>query len=151
MERGGLVIDRTPKGTPTSVEETPDPSVPAPDATRVIEHDPIFTCPGDDMSFRDTSLVNILKSPEGKSYYEAEGTSYEYNDRDLAWKTRQQVCIRKVSSGPRDPTTGKRGTIEVHYSSATVWIGYDFESFHGPVGNDGSRCFVYMDGHADSS
>jgi prepilin-type N-terminal cleavage/methylation domain-containing protein len=150
IERGGLIVDRTPTGTPTSVEETSDPNVPAPGATRVIERDPIFRCPGDDISFRDDSLVKISKSPEGQSYYEAEGTSYEYNDRDLAWKTRQQVCIRKVP-GPRDPATGKRGTIEVHYSSGTVWIAYDFEPFHGPPGDDGSRCFVYMDGHADSS
>lgn len=151
MERGGLVIDRTPVNTPTSVDPMPDPSVPAPGVKRELERDPVFTCPADDRSFRDDSLVKIMKAPEGISYYDAEGTSYEYNDRDLAWKTRQQVCIRKVSAGDRDPTTGQRGTVEVHYSSATVWIAYDFEPFHGTPGNDGSRCFVYMDGHADSS
>ncbi|MEX0677862.1 MAG: DUF1559 domain-containing protein [Pirellulales bacterium] len=137
IERGGLNVDRTPVTTPTSV--TPDPMVPAPDKMRVIEADPVFSCPGDDMAYRDASLLKITKPPEGKSYYEAEGTSYEYNDRDLAWKTRQQVVIYM------------RHGVEVHRSSATVWIAYDFEPFHGPSGEDGSRCFVYMDGHADSS
>jgi prepilin-type N-terminal cleavage/methylation domain-containing protein len=139
VERNALAVDRTPVSTPTSVDPMPDPMVPAPGATRVIEHDPIFRCPGDDMVYRDESLQKISKPPEGKSYYEAEGTSYEYNDRDLAWKTRQQVVIYM------------RGGVEVHRSSATVWIAYDFEPFHGPTGQDGSRCFVYLDGHADSS
>lgn len=147
-ERGQLTIDRTPVATPTAVAT--DPTAPAPPpATRVIEHDPIFRCPADDMSYRDDSLVKIGKSSEALSYFDAEGTSYEYNDRDLAWKTRQQVCIRKVPR--RDPTTGNIVTVEVHYSSGTVWIGYDFEPFHGPSGDDGSRCYIYMDGHADSS
>jgi hypothetical protein len=139
VERNALVVDRTPVSTPTSVDPMPDPMVPAPGTTRVIERDPIFLCPGDDMVYRDESLAKISKPPEGKSYYEAEGTSYEYNDRDLAWKTRQQVVIYM------------RNGMEVHRSSATVWIAYDFEPFHGPSGQDGSRCFVYLDGHADSS
>jgi prepilin-type N-terminal cleavage/methylation domain-containing protein len=137
VERAFLAVDRTAVATPTSVD--PDPTVPAPNTNRVIESDPLFRCPGDDMAYRDESLIKISKPPEGKSYYEAEGTSYEYNDRDLAWKTRQQVVIYT------------RNGVEVYRSSATVWIAYDFEPFHGPSGQDGSRCFVYMDGHADSS
>ncbi len=137
VERAHLSVDRTAVTTPTSVDS--DPMVTAPGAKRVIESDPIFRCPGDDMAYRDESLIKITKPPEAKSYYDAEGTSYEYNDRDLAWKTRQQVVIYM-----------RRG-VEVHRSSATVWIAYDFEPFHGPPGQDGSRCFVYMDGHADSS
>lgn len=137
VERGNLIVDRTAVSTPTSV--APDPDVTAPEAERVIESDPIFRCPGDDMAYRDESLMKITKPTEGQSYYEAEGTSYEYNDRDLAWKTRQSVVIYT------------RHGVEVHRSSATVWVAYDFESFHGPVGQDGSRCFIYMDGHADSS
>jgi prepilin-type N-terminal cleavage/methylation domain-containing protein len=138
IERKGLLIDRTPMTTPTTVDPMPDPMI-SPGKTRVIEHDPIFICPADDMAFRDSSLLKISKPAEAKSYYEAEGTSYEYNTPDLAWKTRQQVVIQR------------RGGVEVHRSSATVWISYDFEPFHGPPGDDGSRCYVYMDGHADSS
>jgi prepilin-type processing-associated H-X9-DG protein len=31
-----------------------------------------------------------------------------------------------------------------------VWIVNDFESFHGPEGEDGSRNFLYLDGHVDA-
>jgi prepilin-type N-terminal cleavage/methylation domain-containing protein len=137
IERGALTVDRTPTKTPTAT--APDPMLTAPGAKRTLEHDPAFRCPGDDMAFRDASLLKITKPSEGISYYDAEGLSYEYNDRDLAWKTRQQVVIQK------------RGGVEVQRSSSTIWIGYDFEPFHGPPGDDGSRCFVYMDGHCDSS
>ncbi len=145
IERGALIVDRTPVNTPTKVNDPNDPNYdptappPAPGATRSLESDPIFRCPSDDQVYRDESLVEIGKPAEAFSYYEAEGTSYEYNDRDLAGKTRPQVC------------TYMRHGVEVHRSSATVWIAYDFEAFHGPEGQNGSRCFVYMDGHADSS
>ena len=35
-------------------------------------------------------------------------------------------------------------------SSTAVWIVYDFEPFHGPEGEDGSRNFLYLDGHVDA-
>jgi prepilin-type N-terminal cleavage/methylation domain-containing protein len=150
IERGALNVDRTEVNTPTAAPAsddpyTPDPGLPppmgpvAPGAKRQLERDPVFACPADDQVFRDASLEKISKPAESMSYYDAEGLSYEYNSRDLAWKTRQQVCIRRRSNGT-----------EVHRSSSTVWIAYDFEAFHGPTGQDGSRCFVYMDGHADS-
>jgi hypothetical protein len=150
IERGGLNVDRTEVDTPTAAPSSDDPYVPdpndptpmgpvAPGTKRQLERDPVFACPGDDQVFRDASLQKISKAQEALSYYDAEGLSYEYNSRDLAWKTRQQVCIRRRSNGT-----------EVHRSSSTVWIAYDFEAFHGPTGQDGSRCFVYMDGHADS-
>lgn len=149
VERGALNVDQTDVDTPTAAPATDDPyadanpdetplGLEAPDAMRKLEHDPVFRCPSDDMVYRDASLQQISKPAESMSYYEAEGTSYEYNDRDLSWKTRQQVCIRQ------------RNGVEVHRSSATVWIAYDFENFHGGKGAPGSRCFVYMDGHADS-
>jgi len=145
IENNSILVDRTAKNTPTSVQDPnadPDPDDPTPmpnDPTRTVERDPIFRCPGDDMVYRDESLLKIGLPAESQSYYEAEGTSYEYNTRDLSWKTRPQVTIRK-----------KKG-VEVHRSSSTIWVSYDFESFHGPVGENGSRCFVYLDGHADSS
>ncbi len=142
VERGNQIVDRTPTTTPTKVApvDPSDPNPPvAPGTTRTIEHDPVFRCPSDDMAYRDASLLQISKPAEGLSYYEAEGTSYEYNDRDLAWKTRPQAV------------TYRRGGVQVQRSSATIWISYDFEAFHGPEGENGSRCFVYLDGHADSS
>jgi prepilin-type N-terminal cleavage/methylation domain-containing protein len=148
IERGGLSIDRTEVNTPTAapvqgphapLDDDPMNPPEAPGEKRVIEHDPAFRCPSDDMVYRDRALEQIGKPVENLSYWDAEGTSYEYNDRELAKKTRQQVCIRK-----------RRDGTEVHRSSATIWIAYDFEAFHGTPGENGSRCFVYMDGHADS-
>jgi prepilin-type N-terminal cleavage/methylation domain-containing protein len=148
MERGALNIDKTDSDTPTAVgsnsPHTPDPDFPdptpeAPGAKRFIERDPLFNCPSDDMVYRDAALAAISRPQEAKSYYDAEGTSYEYNDRDLTGKTRQQVVIRRRSNGT-----------ESHRSTGTIWVAYDFENFHGPKGQDGSRCFVYLDGHADS-
>jgi len=96
----------------------------------------VFRCPGDDASIRDANLVSKGKAAENLSYFEKETLSYEYpadspSSVRLAKRTRQDVMKNK--------------------SSATVWISYDFESFHGTEGDDGSRCFVYADGHADSS
>jgi prepilin-type N-terminal cleavage/methylation domain-containing protein len=93
----------------------------------------VFRCPADDASFRDQARQEaaLPLPPEGISYFEKEGISYEYPDSQLAKKTRQKVMEKK--------------------SSTTVWISYDFEAFHGTKGEDGSRCFVFADGHADSS
>jgi prepilin-type N-terminal cleavage/methylation domain-containing protein len=151
MERGALLVDRTPSATPTktATDDPMDPAPPvAPGATRVIERDPIFACPADVPEYRDESLAKIGKPAEGLSYYDAEGLSYEYNDRDLAWKTRMDVTHITVR---RRDENGVEHRVETERSSATVWIAYDYEPFHGPTGEDGSRCYVYMDGHADSS
>lgn len=149
MERGALTIDQTETDTPTKVgDKSPDgfnpdfvdPNAPeTPGAQRLVERDPLFNCPGDDMVYRDAALMEIGRPQEAKSYYDAEGTSYEYNDRELAGKTRQQAVIRRRGNGT-----------ESHRSTGTVWVAYDFENFHGPKGQDGSRCFVYLDGHADA-
>ena len=98
----------------------------------------VFRCPSDDASIRDDALVQSGSSPEGLTYFEKEGLSYEYpanlgrrGQPSLAKQTRQQVMKNR--------------------SSSQVWISYDFEAFHGPANEDGSRCFLYADGHADSS
>jgi len=85
-------------------------------------------------------------SPEAKpkdavwdTWFENEGLSYEYPSFRLANKTREQVRISRW--GP------ERGA---ERSSSRVWIVYDLEPFHGPVGEDGSRNFLYLDGHVDA-
>jgi prepilin-type processing-associated H-X9-DG protein len=35
-------------------------------------------------------------------------------------------------------------------SSTDIWIVYDYEAVHGPKGQDGSRNFLYLDGHVDA-
>jgi len=153
IEHNGI-IDQTLVDNPTATidpnaDPELDPNTFDSNGKRLIDRDPVFSCPGDDMSFRDEALVKLGKPAEGKAYYEAEGLSYEYNVRDLTNKTRQQVCIRMIPQ--RDPVSNQVTRVQVQRSSATVWIAYDFEAFHGPEGSDGSRCFVYMDGHTDSS
>lgn len=96
----------------------------------IEDNSTVFTCPGDDSGVRDATLAKAGTPPEGVSYAEKEGLSYEYPAGTLARKTRPQVMANR--------------------SSATVMIAYDFDSFHGTQGEDGSRCFVYADSHADN-
>lgn len=102
----------------------------------------VFRCPADDASFRDANLIAASKPPEGLSYFEKEGISYEYpaNTGTYAGKRGQPSLAKKTRQKVMD---GR--------SSSTVWISYDFEAYHGTEGEDGSRCFVYADGHSDSS
>jgi len=70
----------------------------------------------------------------GEPYCQNEGLSYEYPSYRIAYKTMQNVL---------DTRRGERGTHE-------VWVFYDFESFHGSPGDNGSRNFLYLDGHVDA-
>jgi prepilin-type N-terminal cleavage/methylation domain-containing protein/prepilin-type processing-associated H-X9-DG protein len=92
---------------------------------RVERNRELFHCPSDRQYMGD----------DGTSYFEREGLSYEYPASKLAKKTREQV--RKSRSGD-------------DRSSTIVWIVYDYESVHGPEGEDGSRNFLYLDGHVDA-
>jgi prepilin-type processing-associated H-X9-DG protein len=69
--------------------------------------------------------------PSDEVYFPKEGLSYEYRRSKLANKTRQEV--RKGPNGLSN--------------SSHVFIMYDFESVHGPVGDEGSRSYLYLDGH----
>ena len=71
----------------------------------------------------------------GDPYFDNEGTSYEYPSFRLEGRTRQDVLETR------------RGEIR---GSGEVWVVYDFESFHGSPGEDGSRNFLYLDGHVDA-
>jgi prepilin-type N-terminal cleavage/methylation domain-containing protein/prepilin-type processing-associated H-X9-DG protein len=77
----------------------------------------------------------LFHCPSDDKYFLQEGLSYEYPATRLAHKTREQVRI------------SRRGN---ERSSSRVWIVYDFESVHGPEGEDGSRNFLYLDGHVDA-
>ncbi len=86
----------------------------------------LFRCPSDRHS--DPNAEHL-------TYFDAEGTSYEYRSTHFANKTREQARISR-SGDDR--------------SSSRVWIVYDFDPFHGPKGEDGSRNFLYLDGHVDA-
>ena len=86
----------------------------------------LFRCPSDHYS---------KPNPEHETYFDAEGTSYEYRASRFAHKTREQARL---------------GWSGEERSSSRVWIVYDFEPYHGTEGEDGSRNFLYMDGHVDA-
>ncbi len=105
----------------------------------------IYHCPSDYGPLRPSSdkaaYDGYVREFDGQpydptdSYFKNEGTSYEYPSFRLKGKTRQQVLERRNGES--------RG-------SGEVWIVYDFESFHGSPGSDGSRNFLYLDGHVDA-
>jgi prepilin-type N-terminal cleavage/methylation domain-containing protein/prepilin-type processing-associated H-X9-DG protein len=86
----------------------------------------LFHCPSDRLEKVDAVH---------ETFFEEEGLSYEYRASHFANKTREQARI-------------SRGGTE--RSSSRVWIVYDFEPFHGSTGEDGSRNFLYLDGHVDA-
>lgn len=71
----------------------------------------------------------------GDSYFNNEGSSFEYPSFRLEGRTRQDVLETR------------RGEIR---GSGEVWVVYDYESFHGSPGDDGARNFLYLDGHVDA-
>jgi prepilin-type N-terminal cleavage/methylation domain-containing protein/prepilin-type processing-associated H-X9-DG protein len=90
----------------------------------------MYRCPSD--RFKDPNS-------DYQTYFDAEGLSYEYQNLRAANKTRDQVRI--VQGGPA------KGD---ERSSSRVWIVNDFDPFHGSEGEDGSRNFLYLDGHVDA-
>lgn len=89
----------------------------------------------------DNTGVNDYVRPDGApfvvgdSYFANEGMSYEYPSFRLEGRTRQDVLETRRGE--------QRG-------SGEVWVIYDFESFHGAPGENGSRNFLYLDGHVDA-
>ncbi len=79
--------------------------------------------------------VQLWLCPSDEVYFPVEGLSYEYDATRAANKTRDQL------------RTSRQGE---ERSSSRVWVVYDFDSVHGPDGEDGSRNFLYLDGHVDA-
>jgi len=86
----------------------------------------MFRCPSDHLE---------KEGAVHETYFDEVGLSYEYRASHFANKTREQA---RISRGGDDR------------SSSRVWIVYDFEPFHGSEGDDGSRNFLYLDGHVDA-
>ena len=87
----------------------------------------LFHCPSDVEKYHE----HVEKS---YNYFDTEGLSYEYPSFRLGGKTRQEVLNTRI---------GELG-------SGKVWIVYDYSAFHGPAGDNGSRNFLYLDGHVDA-
>lgn len=97
----------------------------------------VYNCPGDAYYITSTGDLDY-----NKTYFTQEGLSYEYiadtpSSSSLANKTRPEVY------GSKDNMNNIR-------NSSTIILANDFDSFHGPTGDTGSRNFVFLDGHADS-
>jgi prepilin-type N-terminal cleavage/methylation domain-containing protein/prepilin-type processing-associated H-X9-DG protein len=98
----------------------------------VEDNQEMFHCPSDRMDPRDATGGS---SGTFETYFAQEGLSYEYPTSKLAGKTREQVRL---------------GRTEDERNSGRVFIVYDFMPFHGTKGEDGSRNFLYLDGHVDA-
>ncbi len=94
----------------------------------------IFACPSD--YFKQTPDENGVVAEEDRyeTWHEREGLSYEYPSIFFAGKTRPEVLDSPA----------------VSQGSASVWVIYDFDSFHGSPGENGSRNYAYLDGHVDA-
>lgn len=130
----------------------------------------IFKCPSDVYYFQkntqamdklNQSLAAIGRSipadaPDEYKTLPYEGLSYEYPQRRLANKTREEALASR---------SGTQG------ATSKLWITYEFEAFHGgglgaffssdeldfndpdpnrPPPQDGARNFLYLDGHVEN-
>ncbi len=94
----------------------------------------LFQCPADIGPVNPANLTPPMTV--GQSYFQAYGLSYDYPQGTLANKTRQEV-LNTNSTGQGN--------------SSKLPIMWDYDSFHGPVGDDGSRNYLFLDGHADTT
>jgi prepilin-type N-terminal cleavage/methylation domain-containing protein/prepilin-type processing-associated H-X9-DG protein len=83
---------------------------------------------------KNDATGHMFHCPLDAKYFPKEGNSYEYNNRRLAKKTREQAQARRRS------TT----------SSEKVTVLWDFTSVHGPEFSGKGRNFLYLDGHVSN-
>ena len=93
----------------------------------------IFACPSD--YFKQTPDENGVVAEEDRfeTWFDREGLSYEYPSYRFENKTRPEVLDSPFAQG-----------------SASIWVVYDFDAFHGSPGENGSRNYAYLDGHVDA-
>lgn len=82
------------------------------------------------------SNEKLFACPSDDKFVATEGLSYEYPMLSLSNKTRLQVLKSTRSGTP--------------IKSTMYFLVYDFDAFHGPAGQPGSRNYLYADGHVDS-
>lgn len=97
----------------------------APDSAGQAE---IFKCPSD-------SSDNDREPPNnGKSYFQSELSSYTFRWR-LGGETLEEF-IKEV-----EQYHGRK------MERNSIWLFTDYYNFHGPAGTNGSRRYLYIDGH----
>jgi prepilin-type N-terminal cleavage/methylation domain-containing protein/prepilin-type processing-associated H-X9-DG protein len=93
----------------------------------------LFHCPSDVLTPTEDDVAAGVQRPP--THFDEQGTSYEYASIRVGGKTRVQALKNREGD---------------QRSSTRVWIVFDFDPFHGPEGEDGSRNFLYLDGHVDA-
>jgi prepilin-type N-terminal cleavage/methylation domain-containing protein/prepilin-type processing-associated H-X9-DG protein len=94
----------------------------------------LFVCPSDYFKQTPDSNGMVAEEDQFETWHDREGLSYEYPSLLFAGKTRPEVLDSPM----------------VAAGSASVWVVYDFDSFHGSPGENGSRNYAYLDGHVDA-
>ena len=96
---------------------------------------PSLASPPGQPSFADLLLPEaennrrVFRCPMDLARFPVEGLSYEYLPR-VAGKTFEEIRNNRLGIG-----------------LVQIWLTYDFDPVHGPIGLDGSRQFLYADGH----
>ena len=99
----------------------------------------VFLCPSD--VILDPTLYPA--HPEWTRYFDAETLSYEYDP------TNRLVLLDRTKTPWRyTPQTRQEAT--KNNPSSEVFVASDLNSFHGAQGDNGARCVLFLDGHADA-
>lgn len=94
------------------------------------EQDKVFQCPADVPGKTKRSIPNV-----NKSFFETEGSSYEYRTLGIMGDTILEV-VQRFTEMMADPIPEN-----------SIWLMRDYENFHGKAGEPGSRRYLYIDGH----
>jgi len=88
-----------------------------------------FHCPN------DVSDDGRLAPNQGLSYFQSEGSSYEYRTRPpLGGRTAPEV-------------SAMFDRFDIKVPDNAFWVLRDYNNFHGPGGKPGARRYLYSDGH----
>ncbi len=100
------------------------------DVLRVEMGEPeAFHCPN------DIPDDGRLPPNRGLSYFQSEGSSYEYRTRPpLGGRTAPEV-------------TAMFDRFDIKVADNAFWVLRDYNNFHGPGGKPGARRYLYSDGH----
>ncbi len=105
-----------------------------------------------------TNFSEFGQVDDSTTYFIKQGTSYEYNANSVMSYTPPAPGAPAKAKGVYLGYTrqealmgGPRSRRNEEQNSGTLFIFYDFEAgVHGTTGDDGSRCYAYLDGHADA-
>jgi prepilin-type N-terminal cleavage/methylation domain-containing protein/prepilin-type processing-associated H-X9-DG protein len=80
--------------------------------------------------------TKIFACPLDTKYFDKEKISYEYPTTRLANKRIEDLMYDRYG--------------KLIMEATNIWILYDYDAFHGTPFTDGSRNYLYADGHADT-